>query len=293
VALFMIKNFLYYMIPVCYITVIILFVLPFLGDGPLYPYVLNDFFLNSCSQYWWTNVLLISNYLPWNTADMCGSHIALVSNEFQLILILIPILGYIYKKYFRKVLWGLFLSIGIGASLVPVVYMTYTYNIDGFPGFLSNSYNNMMTKIYYRIPPFLIGISLSIFHFEYKYVDKLNDGSKPFLKDYLEKFTQKSALFKTICYLVGFACTAAPVALLAWNASCMNGDKVSQDVFILADDVKFCWGNFGSSLYYALSPFFFYAGISLILLPCMVGISTVVKPLLNSHLWHIMEELTF
>ncbi len=80
--LFIVKNFLYYMIPVVYITMIILFILPFIGDGPIFPLVMDDFFLESCGSYWWTNVLLISNYYPWSTAKMCGAHISFISNEF-------------------------------------------------------------------------------------------------------------------------------------------------------------------------------------------------------------------
>jgi hypothetical protein len=42
-----------------------------------------------------------------------------------------------------------------------------------------------------------------------------------------------------------------------------------------------------------LSPIFFYGGLTLVLLPAMLGMSSILRPLLNSHLWHIMEELTF
>ena len=31
----------------------------------------------------------------------------------------------------------------------------------------------------------------------------------------------------------------------------------------------------------------------MMILPCLIGMSSILKPLLNSHLWHIMEELTF
>lgn len=48
----------------------------------------------------------------------------------------------------------------------------------------------------------------------------------------------------------------------------------------------------GSAIYYAFSPILFYGGVVLILIPSIVGVSTILKPLLNSHLWHILEELT-
>ena len=230
--LFIVKNYLYYMIPVCYVTVMILFVLPFIGDGPLYPKIMDDFFLNSCSSYWWTNVLLISNYVPWNVSDMCASHISLISNEFQLIIILIPLLGFVYKNYFRRALMFVFGFIGIVGSLIPVLVMTIDKKVDGYPGYLSNSFNDMLTKIYFRIPPFLIGIALAIFQFEYKYVDKLNDGTKPFHKDYLEKITKKSLTFKTVFYSVGLACVVTPLLVLVYNSSCIDSTNLSQEVYL-------------------------------------------------------------
>lgn len=214
------------MIPVCYVTCMIIFILPFIGDGPLFTKVMDDFFLGSCSQYWWTNVLLISNYVPWDTNNMCGAHLALISNEFQLIIILIPLLGFVYKNYYRRALAIVFLVIGVAGSLIPVFYMTIKYDIDGYPGFLSPSYSDLLTKIYFRIPPFLIGMGLAIFQFEFKYVDKLNDGTKPFHKDYLEKITKNSLLFKFGCYFTGVVFLTAPLFLLMWNASCMTSDNL-------------------------------------------------------------------
>lgn len=56
-------------------------------------------------------------------------------------------------------------------------------------------------------------MALAIFHFEYRYVDKLNDGSKPFHKDYLQKIVQNSWIFKTFCYSIGFLCLSVPLLL--------------------------------------------------------------------------------
>jgi hypothetical protein len=80
-----------------------------------------------------------------------------------MVIILIPLLGFVYKNYYRTVLGVVFLIIGVCGSLIPVIYMTFHNNIDGYPGFLSNSYSDMYSKIYFRIPPFLIGMGLSIF----------------------------------------------------------------------------------------------------------------------------------
>jgi hypothetical protein len=98
------------------------------------------------------------------------------------------------------------------------VIITIKYNVDGYPGFMSKAYSDMYNKLYYRVPPLLIGISVSIFHFEYKYVDKLKDGSQPFHKNILKKLTEKKNLFKCICYLLGLAFCIITVLLLVLNS---------------------------------------------------------------------------
>lgn len=292
-VLFIFKNFLYYTIPICYITVVTIFIMPFIGDGPIFPKVMDDFFLQSCNTYWWTNVLLISNFVPWTTDQMCLAHISLISNEFQMIIVLIPLFGYIYNKYHRQVLTVMFFLIGVGASLIPVVQMTLKYNVDGFPGFLSNSYSDMYTKVYFRIPSFLMGIALGIFHFEYRHVTILRDGSKPFHRDYIQMLIKKyPRTFNFICYFFGMLLVVGSIGALVYNSSCITKVDMST-VFLKKTDIQYCWSPVGSAIYYAVSPIFFYLGLTIVLLPCLIGISSILKPLMNSHLWHIMEELTF
>jgi len=42
--LFIVKNFLMYMLPVCYTMVTIIFLLPFMGEGPIFAQVLLEFY---------------------------------------------------------------------------------------------------------------------------------------------------------------------------------------------------------------------------------------------------------
>lgn len=111
------------------------------------------------------------------------------------------------------ILYLIFSILGL-MSLAAVVSITFKYNVDGYPGFMSTAYSDMYNKIYYRAPPLLIGIAVSIFHFEYKYVDKLKDGSQPFHKNILKKLTEKKIIFKIICYSVGFISCVLPILLL-------------------------------------------------------------------------------
>jgi hypothetical protein len=79
-----------------------------------------------------------------------------------MIVILIPVLAFFYHNYNakRKVLYTVFTLIGL-MSLIAVVSVTIKYNVDGYPGFMSKAYSDMYSKLYYRVPPMLIGIALA------------------------------------------------------------------------------------------------------------------------------------
>jgi hypothetical protein len=46
--LFIVKTFLLYMLPVCYTMVLIMFVLPFIGEGPIFAHIIEEFYQKSC-----------------------------------------------------------------------------------------------------------------------------------------------------------------------------------------------------------------------------------------------------
>lgn len=46
------------------------------------------------------------------------------------------------------------------------------------------------------------------------------------------------------------------------------------------------------SLYNTLIQYIFLTGITLILLPAMIGVPSKLKYIMSSHLWHVFEELT-
>ena len=59
--------------PIIVITAIMITVMPFAGSGPVYYEVINDIFLTNCASYWWTNILFINNFYPWEFNKVCGN----------------------------------------------------------------------------------------------------------------------------------------------------------------------------------------------------------------------------
>lgn len=143
-------------------------------------------------------------------------------------------------------------------------------------------------KFFYRLPPFIMGIALAIIKFEHKYVGTLNDGSKPFHKVIIDKMTQYRG-YKLISYTLGIALALFSVLILISDTYCVDKNPAKDMEY---KELTYCWGPLQSAFYNAFGQFFFFLGISLVLLPSFVNTSKILRPLLDSHLWHVMEELT-
>jgi hypothetical protein len=48
--------------------------------------------------------------------------------------------------------------------------------INSYPGLGNDGYTYLYTRPWFRVVPFIFGISFAIIYFEYKYVDKLSNG---------------------------------------------------------------------------------------------------------------------
>eukprot|EP00347_Sterkiella_histriomuscorum_P003458 403364220 len=287
--LFIFRCYIFYAIPVAFCTSLIVAVMPFLGSGPLYPTIMKQIFLDNCVSYWWTNLILISNYYPREFSSQCGNHLTYISNEFQMIAVFIPLFVFIYQKAYRKVLISSFVIIAVCGSLIPNFWMTMKYEINSYPGFLSNGYDYMFMKAYYRMPPFIIGIALAIIKFEYKFVGTLNDGSKPFHKPIIDHF-KKNTTHKIFSQIIGLILAIFSVLILITNNKCVDKREIPLNELKQLD---YCWSNLSSAFYNAFGQVIFFFGIILILLPSLVNSSVYLRPLMDSHLWHVLEELTF
>ena len=160
-------------------------------------------------------------------------------------IVLIPLFVLIYKNAYRNVLIGAFIVVGIVGSLIPTFAMTLKYNINGYPGYLSNGYDLLFMKTYYRIPPFLMGIALAIIKFEYKYVGTLNDGSFPVHKILIDQLKRRK-FYKLTCYLVGVALSSFSVLILFSDTACVDKDPLPDMVY---RDMTYCWSPLISAFY--------------------------------------------
>ena len=71
------------------------------------------------------------------------------------------------------------------------------------------------------MPAFLLGMGFAIIIFEYKYVEKLSDGTNPFHKKFLDNLRTKRN-YKIVLYTVGVSLILLPILLLFWDVACVD-----------------------------------------------------------------------
>jgi hypothetical protein len=99
-------------------------------------------------------------------------------------------------------------------------------------------------KTYFRIPSFLYGIGLAIIRFEHKYVGTTNDGTEPFHKIVLRKFSHKR--ISIICYTIGTSLVLFTTFIMLTDTACKSADKNNKMKF---QEITYCWGPILSALY--------------------------------------------
>lgn len=103
-----------------------------------------------------------------------------------MIVILIPTFILVYKYSTRRSLICVFIVVFLIGGIIPVFYVSLENEVNPYPGFMSLAAVYLVHKVYFRLPAFVLGIAFAIVMFEYKFVEKLPDGSQPYLKKFLD-----------------------------------------------------------------------------------------------------------
>lgn len=71
---------------------------PHLGSGPFW--YQWEYFLDPCREFWWTNILFVNNFIPWDipTTGTCFYHSWYLAIDLQLFCLLAPWLVILYNK---------------------------------------------------------------------------------------------------------------------------------------------------------------------------------------------------
>ncbi|CAB4011959.1 nose resistant to fluoxetine 6-like [Paramuricea clavata] len=149
---------------------VILFVVqlePFVDKGPLWQRHVDE---QKCDNYWWTNLLYISNFYPTNfLVDGCLLWTWYLSVDMQFFVIT-PVIIYLCYRYGYRGVFGTSVFLGT-ASIICIAVITKHYDIHSMansmprasPSSKMEEFNYLYIKPYCRIHPYLVGLVVGYF----------------------------------------------------------------------------------------------------------------------------------
>jgi len=130
-------------------------------SGPLsYIYDRNRYD-QGCSNYWWTNLLYVNNFVPWNNnlGSTCLAWGWYMANDFQLFFVsaLVLVLWKLNSNYGFISAFGIVVA---GWIICIVLTLVYPIHFDLIQQLFSDL---IYTKPWARAPPYFIGVLLALF----------------------------------------------------------------------------------------------------------------------------------
>ncbi|XP_033221998.1 O-acyltransferase like protein-like isoform X2 [Belonocnema kinseyi] len=143
-----------------------------IGSGPFWENRFG-FDRDSCSNYWWANLLFISNYT--NSDNTCIFQSWYLSVDFQSFIVGLLLVGTFWKLP-RKIGYVFLGSSVVFCTLIPF-YVTYKQDID--PLFIGlgtrrriedySYFTNYYIKTHMRLSAYVVGIMMGAFIYDYKF----------------------------------------------------------------------------------------------------------------------------
>lgn len=157
------KRMVRLIVPLALAQGIIKHLFTYMGDGPLYVKSWEPL-LNGCDTYWWSNLIFLNNFVPWNLIDVCLPWTFYISLDFQFFLITPPLV-YLYCR-FRKIGFGvIYLLIIINMVYMMIITLVHNSSSTNMLGDTISS-DWMFTKPFARWGTYLIGGLFGISFFE-------------------------------------------------------------------------------------------------------------------------------
>lgn len=289
IPIFYVKRFLRLTPVYFFILFVYLKIFPLLESGPFWNLLDTD--ITFCNQYWWTNLLYINNLYP-SGSEECYAVTWYLANDFQFF-ILVPLFAfftvYSVKNYSHLFSIGL-LSLGSILSIVFSFVESYKnhWSINIYDAsFLSGYFPNYYIKPWFRCPPYLLGMSVSIIWFHY-----FDTTNSPFLKtkNELEDLLLGEYNKNTITILIKkniFLKISLFLVSLGLFTTVVLGGKGGYS------STPSMWSDTVMSLYIALSKPTWTIGLSILSILLFVKELSLLQMILTNHFMAILSRLTF
>ena len=253
---------------------------PYFGNGPFWFDITNSFNYE-CHKYWYSNLLYVNNFVPhWKTSSCLGQSWYL-ANDMQFFMIS-PIILIVYIKFNKMLPW---LTIG-GLNILAIItsgIIAHHFNLNPsiFSGDNKNNYfNYYYTKPYTRVPPYVFGMACGMIIYsyrQYKKTGQIYDKFALFIGKLLDNF-----IIRYVIFFIGF-CIINFLIFIQYDLYKHPGSEMKYHE----------WSNNQRYSFIALQRFFYSLGLSMVLMPMLLGYMRIVSNFLGAYIWSIMARITF
>ncbi|CAG9325188.1 unnamed protein product [Blepharisma stoltei] len=250
-----------------------------IGNGPLWyrGNSIND----PCKKYWWTDILYVNNFVPNWKSSTCLGQAWYLANDMQFFIITPPIL-WLYHKYHRSFGWVSVILMNI-LSILSSGLIANHFNLNAVPIAAEsgqNGYWYYYVKPYCRIGPYGLGIISGLILYSYrKFQDKqiTYDSTAIWVA---KKF--ENIYFRYIAGFIGLA-------------------LININIFVLYDTFKHPgkgltyphWTDSENVAFIAFNKVTFGLGITLVLLPALLGHFNWITWVLSWDIWTPLARMTY
>ena len=264
--------------PIIVVTLFISTLFRYFGSGPVWPQMVANQ-EKRCTEYWWTNILMIMNLHPWKFVEECVGWTWYIGIDFQLFLIT-PLFAFLYYK--RRWLGYTSAILCIIVSSVFNYVATVKHDLAFSPmmgivtGDVQAAYrylNIIYSKPWGRMQSYVVGFIYALLYFEYK---QSQSGITRTAGSLYLTAVRDNRVLRYSCYLIGVTLTTV-LTFLAYDDFNCEG----------------CWTNEGTGFYNAVTRWLFVLGMALVMQGPMVGRNKFITWIFSSEFFEVTGRLTY
>jgi peptidoglycan/LPS O-acetylase OafA/YrhL len=282
------------------ITPVYIFVLIFfwtmhihLGNGPLW-FNIGSFY-HDCDRYWYSNLIFMNNFIPNGGINQCLGVSWYLAVDMQIFFIS-PIIMMLYIKVNKLLGW---ISVGLLCILNVLCAGLIAYHFglnpimlssDNFSSSGKSNYDNYYyKKPYCRIAPYALGLACGFVVYSYR---KYQDTGKTY--DIIGVTIGKLQEKKTVRWITFFLGLGLINALIFSEYDIVkhpgpnNSTKFPFSVYNFHH-----WSENQNIAFIAFERVTFGLGLSMILLPILLGHFKEIAGFLSLYPWSVLAKLTF
>ena len=239
------------------------------GSGPIFFLYYKERAVH-CENTWWVHFIFLNNFYEIKeNANACMGWTWYLPNDFQFFL-LIPLL--VFLLYHKRIFGMIFIITYQIVCFAVTIFVAYEYNLR--PSYLEatdNYYTLYYHRPYIRIPPFTIGVMAALF----LYCFKNEEPEVSPIKRIMDRI-YASRVIRFIFYIVGLILVLGMIF-----------------IFYPINNYPDDFSDFFNVMFLTFSRALFILGMTMILLPGLMGRAWVLRSFLALDMWTPLARLTF